>query len=57
MICYAAPTYEKTGRPAKADAAQLGQVAQQPPDTEVARVVDGRLDAQGLPLLVVLLDA
>jgi len=47
------------GEPAvggKADAAQLGQVLQQP-HAEVARVVDGGLGPQGLPFLVVLLDA
>ena len=41
----------------KADAAQLGQIAQQPSETEVMRVVDGGLGPQGLALLVVLLDA
>jgi hypothetical protein len=41
----------------KTDAAQLGQVLQQPPDAEVACVVDGGLGPQGLPLFVVLLDA
>lgn len=41
----------------KSDAAQLGHILQQPPDAEVARVVDGGLAPQGLALLVVLLDA
>ena len=41
----------------KADAALLGQVLQQPSHAEVARVVDGGLGPQGLPFLVVLLDA
>ncbi|MCA1704871.1 MAG: hypothetical protein LC808_17040 [Actinobacteria bacterium] len=39
-----------------ADLPQGGQISQPFPDTEVAGVVDGRLGAQRLPVLVVLLD-
>jgi hypothetical protein len=55
-VCARSLHVEKTSVGRKADLSQLGEIMEQPADTEVAGVVNGGLGPKGTPFLVVLLD-